>query len=1017
MKALTSLLIVFCLGLAAAAQATSLTYNGGVSGSWTNTGSGWLDGLTAANWNNATPDSAIFAGATPTSVNVDGGVTVGNISVTSGTYALGGTGTLTLSNTTWDVASGLTNTVSTALAGSTGLIKTGAGILLMSGANKNYTGTTVINGGAIQITNVLAGNLGSTTTNAITLNGGALYANFAANTTPSYAITVGASGGELRNINTTGRYVFGSNFLNGNGTLTLTFGTGAQRFGATGTGTTQANFSGKWVIDGNGGNAANGFLDLWADQNLGTGSGDDFLTLKNGGKVLFRGFTFSKGVTVGAGGGQIANGGGLSTAISGKISGDATNALTFDLGGSAISYVTLSNTGNSWLGTTTLSSQGVLKLGASGVMADTGGNLQFSNASAVFDLNGFNEAIGGLSGNGIVDNRAASTASVLTVGGNDQSTTFSGVMSNSGGSGATLALVKSGAGTLTLSGSNSYSGGTTVKAGKLIAGNAGALGSGAVTLQANSTNSRAALGLSGVTISGNTLVMDSTTNRAGLTSLGSSGSTWDGTITLQGGTSALGNTELTSEASGAPLTVKGTIGGSISGGGYLTLRGANSTNVMDATINIGSTAITKVDAGNTWRINSSGNTFGTLTIDSGKILLGSSDALPNTGSNVVVNASGTLDVNGYSETMGGLSGAGTVDNSGAAATLTAGGNNESTTFSGVLTNSGSALGLTKTGAGTLTLSGSNSFSGGTTVQAGKLIVANANALGAGNVLVQSTAAGAGNRAYLTLNNLTVSGKTLTMDSTTNRATLLSTGVAGATWNGTITLQGGTSTNGSTELANDTGNGPLTVAGTVNGSITNNGSLTLRGIGVTNVLSAGVSIGSTPVVKTDTGAWRITSSGNTWGTTTISSGTLEIGANNALPDASSITMAASTKLDLMGTSSDAVGTLSLTGNATITFGLTGNAQTLAFANSSALDWSSFKLTISGYEQATDSLRFGTTSSGLTAGQLANINFDGYDPGAVIDASGYVSPVPEPSTYALLGMGGVACWGYVLRRRKR
>ena len=757
MKSKLPLIVTLTLGFLASVQATNLNYDGGVSGSgsWTNGGfGGWKDGITTTNWNNATPDAAMFTGNTPTSVSVDGGVTVGNISVSSGTYTIGGSGTLTLSSTTWSVASGLTNTVDAALAGTTGLIKTGSGILLMSGTNKNYTGITVINGGAIQITNALAGNLGSSASGAITLDGGALYTSFAGNTTNNYAITMGASGGELRSLGA-GKYIMASNKLNGSGTLTLTFGTGAGRFDMASTGTTQTNFSGKWVVDGSG-----GLLDVYAEQNLGTGSGDDFLTLKNGSKVLFRGVAFTKGITIGAGGGQIANSGGGITTISGKISGDATNALTFDLGGNVASSMTISSTNNSWLGTTTLSNTGVLKLGTNGVIADTGGNLQFATATSVFDLNGFSEAIGGLSGTtGIVDNRAASTASVLTVGGNNGTTTFSGVMSNSG-SGATLALVK-------------------------------------------------------------------------------------------------------------------------------------------------------------------------------------------------------------------------------------------------------------TGTGNLTLSTSNSFSGGTTVQAGRLTVANANALGSGNVLVQSVSA---NTATLSLSNATVSGKTVTLDSTSAKAILLSTAGA-STWNGTVALAGGAGALANVEFTTE-GSAPLTVDGTVNGSIGNAKNLTLRGIGTTNTLSAAVNIGSTPLAKTDTGVWRITSSGNTWGTTAISVGTLEVGANDALPDASNLTMAASTKLDLLSSYSESVGTLTLSGNATIDFGLTtGTAQALAFSNSSAISWSTFTLTINGYESGSDTLRFGTSTGGLSTNQLALINFTGYGSGASIDANGYVTPVPEPSTYAMLALAGIGYGAHVLRRRRR
>ncbi len=68
--------------------------------------------------------------------------------------------------------------------------------------------------------------------------------------------------------------------------------------------------------------------------------------------------------------------------------------------------------------------------------------------------------------------------------------------------------------------------------------------------------------------------------------------------------------------------------------------------------------------------------------------------------------------------------------------LTIGSNNQSTTFSGVIQDSGS---LTKTGTGTLTLSGSNLHTGGTTVSAGTLVVSNTTGSGTGTGAVQVNA--------------------------------------------------------------------------------------------------------------------------------------------------------------------------------------------------------------------------------------------------------------------------------------
>ena len=80
----------------------------------------------------------------------------------------------------------------------------------------------------------------------------------------------------------------------------------------------------------------------------------------------------------------------------------------------------------------------------------------------------------------------------------------------------------------------------------------------------------------------------------------------------------------------------------------------------------------------------------------------------------------TLDLGGFNQTIGSLAGAGTVSNSGGtAAVLTAGGDNSSTVFSGLIQDDG-PTGLTKTGTGTLTLSGTSTYSGVTTVAGGTL---------------------------------------------------------------------------------------------------------------------------------------------------------------------------------------------------------------------------------------------------------------------------------------------------------
>ncbi len=82
------------------------------------------------------------------------------------------------------------------------------------------------------------------------------------------------------------------------------------------------------------------------------------------------------------------------------------------------------------------------------------------------DLHGFSDTINGLSGAGTVDDTAPATTATLTVGGNNQTASFSGVIQNSG-AGATTSLTKIGTGTETLSGASTYGGQTSIQNGAL----------------------------------------------------------------------------------------------------------------------------------------------------------------------------------------------------------------------------------------------------------------------------------------------------------------------------------------------------------------------------------------------------------------------------------------------------------------------------------------------------------------------------------------------------------------------
>ncbi len=604
-------------------------------------------------------------------------------------------------------------------------------------------------------------------------------------------------------------------------------------------------------------------------------------------------------------GGTVANGGQTLTAdgagnatISGVVSG--TGALTKNGAG------TLQLSGasaNTYSGMTTVNSGTLLLAKTAGVNA-VAGNLTVGDgvggasadvvrlaaadqistsavtisASGLLDLNGFNETLGSLSGStGGLVNLGVGT---LTVG-DGNSTTYAGSISGTGG------MAKAGSGTLTLSSASTFTGATAVNSGVLNVQNATGLG-GAGSV---SVSSGTALELQGgIVVSAQPLTINGTgTSANGALRNVSGNNSWSGTVTL-------GSASTVQSDSGTL-----TISGGVSGGQTLTVDGAGSTTVSG--IISGAGALTKNGAGTLQLSGASANTYsGLTTVNSGTLLLAKTAGVNAVAGNltvgdgvggasadvvrlaaadqistsaVTISASGLLDLNGFNETIGSLSGStGSLINLGAG-TLTVGDGN-STTYAGSISGTGS---LAKAGSGTLTLSSASTFTGATAVNSGVLNVQNATALGgAGAVSVSS------GTALELQGGIAVSAQPLTINGSGISGNGALRNISGNnSWSGIVTL-GSAST-----VQSDSGT--LTISGGVSGGQT----LSVDGIGNTTI--SGVVSGAGALTKNDAGTLTLSAANTYTGNTTINSGALTIGSSGSIASSPLITIASGTTLNV------------------------------------------------------------------------------------------------------------------------
>ncbi|MBR0706823.1 autotransporter domain-containing protein [Bradyrhizobium liaoningense] len=633
-----------------------------------------------------------------TGPNGDGRLSAGSIAG-AGSYVLGANELTVGSNNSSTEVSGV-------ISGTGGsLVKIGTGTLTLSGAN-TYTGGTTINGGTLQLGS--AGGVGSILG---TVNVGASGTFDVVNADTSGITSISNDG----TTNFQNASSAGSATISNNGSIyfydTSTAGTATITNSSSGTVLLSGNATaGSAIITTNnlmyfygGSTAGNATItnNNWLSFN--ETSTADHATLTNN-----RWLYFYNDST--AGSATITNSNLLvfrDNSTAGNASITNTNTINFVVSSTAGSAVITNNAG----GTTTFQDN------------STAGNAQLINnaANAVFDFSGSSGASGDhkLSAGSIAGNGTFYLgANELTVGGNNLSTTVSGVIADGGYFGGTGgSLVKTGTGTLTLSGANTYTGGTTFAGGTV------------------SVSSDANLGdlAGGLTFNGGTLQISGTAFNATArtVTLGAGGGTFDIA-------DAANDFVISQSISGGTLTK--------SGAGTLTLTGA--AGFSGATVSAGTLAFLNTTAGSADIANNAQlafyghSTAGDATIvNSGNVLF---DGNTTAGNAQLVNAisSAVIDFNTPGPGSDGKISAGSIAGSGTfnlnGAELTVGGNNLSTTVTGVLTGDAHSTGtsLVKAGTGTLTLAGINTYTGATIVDGGTLAV-NGSIASSGSLTVNS----------------------------------------------------------------------------------------------------------------------------------------------------------------------------------------------------------------------------------------------------------------------------------------